>query len=68
MLARVGIAHVDQLATRIVSEADPGNAKRRIDDTAALREWRELLVEAGETRWSAEFLMTSGTRSSSARP
>ncbi|XMA39061.1 AAA family ATPase [Streptomyces albogriseolus] len=56
VLARVDIAHVDQLATRIVSEADPGNAKRRIDDTAALREWRDLLVEAGETRWSAEFL------------
>ncbi|MFI7136828.1 UvrD-helicase domain-containing protein [Streptomyces massasporeus] len=56
VLARVDIAHVDQLATRVVSEADPGNAKRRIDDTAALREWRELLVEAGESRWSAEFL------------
>ncbi|KUL36444.1 DNA helicase [Streptomyces sp. NRRL F-4489] len=56
VLARVDIAHVDQLATRIVSEADPGNTKRRIDDTAALREWRELLVETGETRWSAEFL------------
>ncbi|MEU4146099.1 UvrD-helicase domain-containing protein [Streptomyces parvulus] len=56
VLARVDIAHVDQLATRIVSEAAPGNAKRRIDDTTALREWRDLLVEAGETRWSAEFL------------
>ncbi|GAA1900371.1 3'-5' exonuclease [Streptomyces sodiiphilus] len=56
VLARVDIAHVDQLATRIVREADPGNTNRRIDDTAALREWRELLVEAGETRWSAEFL------------
>ncbi|MEU2021061.1 UvrD-helicase domain-containing protein [Streptomyces sp. NPDC016469] len=56
VLARVDIAHVDQLATRIVSEADPGNAKRRVDDTTALREWRELLVETGETRWNAEFL------------
>ncbi|MFE5852213.1 UvrD-helicase domain-containing protein [Streptomyces sp. NPDC056500] len=56
VLARVDIAHVDQLATRIVSEADPGNAKRRIDDTSALREWRELLVETGEARWGAEFL------------
>ncbi|WP_431781217.1 UvrD-helicase domain-containing protein [Streptomyces chumphonensis] len=56
VLARVEIAHVDQLATRIVSEAEPGSGKRRIDDTAALREWRQLLVEAGETRWSAEFL------------
>lgn len=56
VLARVDITHVDQLATRIVSEADPGNTKRRIDDAAALREWRELLVETGQTRWNAEFL------------
>lgn len=56
LLARVDILHVDQLATRVVSEADPGNAKRRIDDTTALREWRQLLVEAGESRWDAEFL------------
>ncbi|MDF6018805.1 UvrD-helicase domain-containing protein [Streptomyces sp. JH34] len=56
VLARVDITHVDQLATRLVSEADPGSAKRRIDDATALREWRELLVEAGENRWSAEFL------------
>ncbi|MGY3059915.1 superfamily I DNA/RNA helicase/mRNA-degrading endonuclease RelE of RelBE toxin-antitoxin system [Streptomyces sp. TE3672] len=56
LLARVDIMHVDQLATRVVSEADPGNAKRRIDDTQALREWRQLLVEAGENRWDAEFL------------
>lgn len=55
-LARVDILHVDQLATRVVSEADPGNAKRRIDDTQALREWRHMLVEAAESRWDAEFL------------
>jgi superfamily I DNA/RNA helicase len=55
-LARVDIVHVDQLATRVVREADPGNAKRRIEDSQALREWRQLLVEAGEHRWDAEFL------------
>ncbi|WP_338898618.1 UvrD-helicase domain-containing protein [Streptomyces sp. TG1A-60] len=55
-LARVDITHVDQLATRVVSESDPGNSKRRIDDTQALREWRQLLVEAGDNRWDAEFL------------
>ncbi|MEU9136817.1 UvrD-helicase domain-containing protein [Streptomyces sp. NPDC048404] len=56
LLARVDILHVDQLATRVVSEADPGNIKRRIDDTQALREWRQLLLEIGENRWDAEFL------------
>lgn len=55
-LARVDIVHVDQLATRVVRESDPGNAKRRIEDSQALREWRQLLVEAGENRWDAEFL------------
>ncbi|WP_200305134.1 UvrD-helicase domain-containing protein [Streptomyces adelaidensis] len=55
-LARVDIVHVDQLATRVVRESDPGNAKRRIEDSHALNEWRQLLVEAGENRWDAEFL------------
>ncbi|MFD7276002.1 UvrD-helicase domain-containing protein [Streptomyces sp. NPDC059862] len=55
-LARVDIVHVDQLATRVVRESDPGNTKRRIEDGQALREWRQLLVEAGENRWDAEFL------------
>ncbi|MFH8788896.1 UvrD-helicase domain-containing protein [Streptomyces roseoverticillatus] len=55
-LARVDILHVDQLATRVVSESDPGNTKRKIEDAQALREWRQLLVEAGENRWDAEFL------------
>ncbi len=55
-LARVDIVHVDQLAARVVSESAPGNNKRRIDDTQALREWRQLLVETGESRWDAAFL------------
>ncbi|MGP2438638.1 UvrD-helicase domain-containing protein [Streptomyces sp. JW3] len=55
-LARVDITHVDQLATRVVSESDPGNSKRRIDDAQALLEWRRLLLETGENRWDAEFL------------
>ncbi|MFF3905397.1 UvrD-helicase domain-containing protein [Streptomyces sp. NPDC001848] len=55
-VARVDIVHVDQLATRVVRESDPGSTKRRIEDAQALREWRALLVEAGEHRWDAEFL------------
>ncbi|MFR9724651.1 UvrD-helicase domain-containing protein [Streptomyces sp. MS19] len=56
LLARVDVVHVDQLAQRVVSESAPGGTRRRIDDTQALREWRELLVEAGESRWDAAFL------------
>lgn len=62
ILARVEIAHVDQLATRVVREADPGSAKSRIDDTRALSEWRQILLETGETKWDAEFLMDEWTQ------
>ncbi|WP_406284161.1 UvrD-helicase domain-containing protein [Embleya sp. NBC_00896] len=55
-LSRVEITHVDQLARRVVSESDPGRSKRRIEDGQALTEWRQLLVEAGENHWDAEFL------------
>nr|WP_234342118.1 UvrD-helicase domain-containing protein [Streptomyces leeuwenhoekii] len=61
-LARVEIAHVDQLATRVVREAEPGSAKSRIDDTRALNEWRQILLETGETKWDAEFLMDEWTQ------
>jgi superfamily I DNA/RNA helicase len=62
ILARVEIAHVDQLATRVVREADPGSTKSRIDDTRALNEWRQILLETGETKWDAEFLMDEWTQ------
>lgn len=61
-LARVEIAHVDQLATRVVREADPGSVKSRIDDTRALNEWRQILLETGETKWDADFLMDEWTQ------
>nr|WP_216725820.1 UvrD-helicase domain-containing protein [Streptomyces sp. NRRL S-31] len=56
------IVHVDQLATRVVREADPGSTKSRIDDTRALNEWRQILLETGETKWDAEFLMDEWTQ------
>ncbi|UGY90763.1 UvrD-helicase domain-containing protein [Streptomyces gobiensis] len=55
-LARVDILHIDQLAAQVVREADPAGGKRRIDDNQALREWRAMLDETGESRWAAEFL------------
>ncbi|MFF5856362.1 UvrD-helicase domain-containing protein [Streptomyces sp. NPDC012751] len=61
-LARVEIVHVDQLATRVVREADPGSTKSRIDDTRALNEWRQILLETGETKWDADFLMDEWTQ------
>ncbi|MGW3623078.1 UvrD-helicase domain-containing protein [Streptomyces sp. NPDC000880] len=56
LLARVEISHVDQLALRVVREAEPGSSKQTIDDNQALREWRSMLDELDETGWDAEFL------------
>ncbi|MFD0076506.1 UvrD-helicase domain-containing protein [Streptomyces sp. NPDC127166] len=56
LLARVEISHVDQLALRVVREAEPGSAKQTIDESQALREWRAMLDELGETEWDAQFL------------
>ncbi|GGZ30855.1 UvrD-helicase domain-containing protein [Streptomyces poonensis] len=62
LLSRVDISHVDQLALRVVREAEPGNAKQTIDDNQALREWRAMLDELGETSWDAEFLHDEWTQ------
>ncbi|ARF81252.1 UvrD-helicase domain-containing protein [Kitasatospora aureofaciens] len=62
LLARVDISHVDQLALRIVREAEPGNSKQTIDDNQAVREWQALLDELGETAWDAEFLHDEWTQ------
>ncbi|MEU7079812.1 UvrD-helicase domain-containing protein [Streptomyces sp. NPDC046409] len=56
LLARVEISHVDQLALRVVREAEPGSAKQTLDESQALREWRAMLDELGETGWDAQFL------------
>ncbi|MFD5463197.1 UvrD-helicase domain-containing protein [Kitasatospora sp. NPDC127059] len=62
LLARVDISHVDQLALRIVREAEPGNSKQTIDDNQAIQEWQALLDELGETSWDAEFLHDEWTQ------
>ncbi|SFX94517.1 UvrD-helicase domain-containing protein [Streptomyces atratus] len=56
LLARVEISHVDQLALRVVREAEPGSAKQTLDESQALREWRAMLDELGETGWDVQFL------------
>ncbi|MEV6107812.1 UvrD-helicase domain-containing protein [Streptomyces sp. NPDC051940] len=62
LLARVDISHVDQLALRVVREAEPGSSKQTIDDNQALREWRSMLDERGGTGWDAEFLHDEWTQ------
>ncbi|MFE0153216.1 UvrD-helicase domain-containing protein [Nonomuraea sp. NPDC059007] len=53
---RVEIVNIDRLASQIVAEAQPGGQRRWIDDTKAIQEWEDMLVEIGEHRWDAEFL------------
>ncbi|MDT0442869.1 UvrD-helicase domain-containing protein [Streptomyces johnsoniae] len=62
LLARVEVSHVDQLALRIVREAEPGSGKQTIDDNQAVREWRALLDELGESAWEPEFLHDEWTQ------
>ncbi|MEV2210420.1 UvrD-helicase domain-containing protein [Streptomyces sp. NPDC050997] len=62
LLSRVEVSHVDQLALRIVREAEPGNGKQAIDDSQAVREWRGLLDELGENGWDPEFLHDEWTQ------
>ncbi|MBA9002715.1 UvrD-helicase domain-containing protein [Thermomonospora cellulosilytica] len=60
-VARVDIVNIDKLATKIVTESEPGGRRRWIDDAKALDEWRAMLTELGETRWDAEFLHAEWT-------
>ncbi|MFJ8078153.1 UvrD-helicase domain-containing protein [Streptomyces sp. NPDC096176] len=62
LLARVEISHVDQVALRVVREAEPGNSRQTIDDNQALREWRAMLDELDETGWDAGFLHEEWTQ------
>jgi mRNA-degrading endonuclease RelE of RelBE toxin-antitoxin system len=58
LLARVDIAHIDQLAARVLGEnTAPGRAKQRVYDNVALGEMRLLLTELDERRWEPEFLL-----------
>jgi superfamily I DNA/RNA helicase/mRNA-degrading endonuclease RelE of RelBE toxin-antitoxin system len=58
LLARVDIAHIDQLAARVLGEnTASGRAKQRVYDHVALNEMRQLLAELGDRRWDPEFLL-----------
>ncbi|MFC7259700.1 UvrD-helicase domain-containing protein [Streptomyces lutosisoli] len=58
LLARVDIAHIDQLAARVLGEnTAPGRGKQRVYDHVALNEMRQLLAELDDRRWEPEFLL-----------
>ncbi|WP_067604512.1 UvrD-helicase domain-containing protein [Nocardiopsis listeri] len=54
---RVDIVNIDKLSFRIVNESGQGGHGRRpIFDNQVGREWRSMVTELGEQRWTAEFL------------
>jgi superfamily I DNA/RNA helicase len=56
LLQRVEVVNIDALAARIATEAEPSVRRHTLDDTKAAERWHDLLLELGETGWSAEFL------------
>ncbi|MFF0004576.1 UvrD-helicase domain-containing protein [Streptomyces tibetensis] len=59
LLARVEIAHIDELAYKVVSENSlSGRVKRRVDDRTALAELRTVLAEFDQQEsWEPEYLI-----------
>ncbi|AJE85577.1 helicase [Streptomyces albus] len=58
LLARVDIAHIDQLAARVLGEnTAPGRARQRVYDHVAVNEMRQLLAELRDHRFAPEFLV-----------
>ncbi|GAA2629872.1 ATP-dependent helicase [Streptomyces spororaveus] len=58
LLARIEIAHIDQLAARVLGEnTAPGRGRQRVYDNVALNEMRQLLAELDDRRWEPEFLL-----------
>ncbi|MEV5704673.1 UvrD-helicase domain-containing protein [Actinoallomurus sp. NPDC052274] len=53
---RVDIVNIDKLATKIVTDAEPGGKRRWLEDAKAIQEWEEMLRDLGGTTWDAEFL------------
>lgn len=56
LMARVEIAHIDQMVARVLSERRGPTSKKRVDNDEALGVMREVVVELDETRWTPEFL------------
>ena len=56
ILERVDVVNIDALASKVVTEAEPGARRHWMDDTRAVDLWHDMLLELGEERWEARFL------------
>lgn len=57
LASRVEVLNIDQLAARVLGEnVGSGRTKQRVTDATALAVLRQVHAEAGDVRWSPEFL------------
>jgi superfamily I DNA/RNA helicase/mRNA-degrading endonuclease RelE of RelBE toxin-antitoxin system len=53
---RVEVVNIDALATKVVTEAEPGTRRHWMDESRAIELWETMLLELDETSWDARFL------------
>jgi superfamily I DNA/RNA helicase/mRNA-degrading endonuclease RelE of RelBE toxin-antitoxin system len=56
VLDRVEVTNIDSLASKVVTEAEPGSRRHWMDDSKAIEAWAAMLFELGVTGWDARFL------------
>jgi mRNA-degrading endonuclease RelE of RelBE toxin-antitoxin system len=56
ILERVEVVNIDSLASKVITEAEPGARRHWIDDTRAIDMWEDMLLELDEEGWDARFL------------
>jgi superfamily I DNA/RNA helicase len=56
ILDRVEVINIDALASKVVTEAEPGTRRHWMDDSKAIEAWETMLLELGATGWDGRFL------------
>jgi superfamily I DNA/RNA helicase/mRNA-degrading endonuclease RelE of RelBE toxin-antitoxin system len=56
ILDRVEVINIDALASKVVTEAEPGTRRHWMDDSKAIEAWETMLLELGVTGWDGRFL------------
>jgi superfamily I DNA/RNA helicase/mRNA-degrading endonuclease RelE of RelBE toxin-antitoxin system len=56
ILDRVEVINIDALASKVVTEAEPGTRRHWMDDSKAVEAWETMLLELGVTGWDGRFL------------
>jgi superfamily I DNA/RNA helicase/mRNA-degrading endonuclease RelE of RelBE toxin-antitoxin system len=56
ILDRVDVVNIDALASKVVTEGEPGVRRHWMDESKAVELWETMLLELGETGWDGRFL------------